>query len=119
MHTRTLYHSLLTAVSAVFLVSCATDVANRYYADRTYAPKDPARVQVLHREPGRSYKAIADFQSRGDTEESLRVKAARIGADAVIIVRPGGYYQTGQSWAGQDSLAGTSTRILGTAIVYK
>gem|GEM_PF-809742 len=111
--------TLAAATVAIALAGCATDVANRYYASRTYSPKNPSQVEVLRREPGRPYEVIADFQSRWDTPAAVREKAAKIGADAVIIVQPGGHYNTTQQWAGQDSHAGSSARICGTAIIYK
>jgi len=103
----------------LMLVGCATDVANRYYANRTYPPKNFSQVAVLRSEPSRPYEVIADFQSRWDTPAALREKAAKIGADAVIIAQPGGRYNTTQQWAGQDSLAGAGGRICGTAIIFK
>jgi hypothetical protein len=111
--------ALTCITTTLLLAGCATDVANRYYSATHYPSKDPAKVQVLRREPSRPYKVIADFQSRWDHPESLRVKAAKIGADAVIIVQPGGCYRTDQQWAGHDLYAGSSARICGTAIVYK
>ncbi len=110
---------LLPLLAALLLASCATDVANRYYASRTYPPKDSAKVEILHRKPSRPFEVIADFQSRWDTPESVRSKAAKIGADAVIIIQPGGHYRTDQQWAGRDPYAGSSPRICGTAIVFK
>lgn len=110
----------LSCLAAVLpLAGCATDVANRYYSATNYPSKDPVKVQVLRQEPSRPYRVIADFQSRWDTPDSVRAKAAKIGADAVIIVQPGGYYRTDQQWVGHDSCAGSSSRICGTAIVYK
>ena len=35
---------------------------------------------------------IADFQSRGENAKAMQKKAAKIGADAVIVVYLGGYY---------------------------
>mgnify|MGYP006173090541 CR=1 FL=1 len=46
-------------------------------------------------------------------------KAAKIGADAVIIATLGGYYEIGTQWASQDNQASSYTRIVGTAIRYK
>ena len=111
--------TLAAATVAFALTGCANDVANRYYASRTYPPKNPSQVEVLRWEPGRPYEVIADFQSRWDTPDAVREKAAKIGADAVIIVQPGGHYNTTQQWAGQNSPAGSSARICGTAIIYK
>jgi hypothetical protein len=101
------------------LASCATDVANRYYASQTFPPKDPTQVAILRSAPNRPYEVIADFQSRGESEKSVRKKAAKIGADAVIISTLGGYYQLSTQWASDDAHSNTYTRICGTAIIYK
>ena len=95
------------------------DVAKRYYSYRSYPPKNPSEVQILRREPSRSYEVIADFQSRWETPAAMREKAAKIGADAVIIAQPGGHFDPTHQWAGQDSYAGTGGRICGTAIIFK
>ena len=100
------------------LTSCVQDEANRYYGDHTYSPRPADEVEVLYSEPGRPYTVIADFQSRGDTERGLRDKAAKIGADAVIIIRLGGIRSESDEWAGQDTYASTYSRIVGTAIKY-
>ena len=110
----------LAAVAAVFvLAGCAVDVANRYYAAGKYPPKPPGQVQILHRNPTRPFEVIADFQSKFESPEAVRDKAAQIGADAVIISTPGGRYLTTDAWASNDSLASSGSRICGTAIVYK
>jgi hypothetical protein len=101
------------------LSSCASDVANRYYGKRTYPPKEANEVQVLRESPARPYDVIADFQSRGETPEDMRLKAAQIGADAVIISTLGGYRAKGEEWAGSDSYGDTYRRITGTAIKYR
>ena len=106
------------ALVALLLSSCATDVANRYYSAKQYAEKKPEQVQILSSNPSRPFEVIADFQSRGDTPESIRKKAAKIGADAVIIAGLGGVYARGEEWAGKDRNEGTYYRITGTAIVY-
>lgn len=111
--------ALVCFLLAGLLSSCATDVANRYYASRTYPPKVVAEVNVLREAPTRPYEVIADFQSRWDSVGALRAKAAGIGADAIIIAQPGGYYRTDQQWAGRDPYAGSAARICGTAIIYK
>jgi hypothetical protein len=101
------------------LVACATDVANRYYGTVKYPPKDPSEVELLWRRPPRDFVVIADFQSRGESPEAIRRKAADIGADAVIIAILGGYYSKSEEWAGSDRYADTYSRITGTAIKYK
>jgi hypothetical protein len=109
----------LTVLAALCLCGCATDVANRYYAPVKYPPKDPSQVQILRAAPSRPYEVIADFQSRGESPKSVAKKAAKIGADAVIIATLGGYYEVGTQWASQDNQSHTYTRIVGTAIRYK
>jgi hypothetical protein len=105
------------AVLLVILAGCATDVANRYYGTVKYPPRDPAEVQLLRQAPTRDYVVIADFQSRGESPEAIRKKAADIGADAVIIAILGGFYSRDAEWAGSE--ATTYSRITGTAIKYK
>jgi hypothetical protein len=102
----------------VLWAGCASDVANRYYSANTYPPKDPAQVLILSSKPNRPFEVIADFQSRGESPEAVRKKAAAIGADAVIIAVFGGVYSRAEEWAGKDRHEGTYSRITGTAIVF-
>ncbi len=111
--------SSLVAGMIIALSACATDVANRYYASTTYPPKQPEQVEILRQSPSRPYEVIADFQSRGDSVKSVRNKAAKIGADAVIISTLGGYYELSEQWASSDAQSNTYSRICGTAIRYK
>ena len=101
------------------LTSCAYDVANRYYGKKTYPAKQPNAVEILRESPARPYDVIADFQSRNETPEDMRRKAAEIGSDAVIVSTLGGYRGKGEEWAGSDSYSNTYTRITGTAIKYR
>lgn len=103
----------------MFMTACATDVANRYYGTVRYEPKDPKEVEILWKKPNRDFVVIADFQSRGESPEAIRKKAAQIGADAVIVSILGGYYSYGEEWAGNDRYKATYSRIIGTAIKYK
>lgn len=98
-------------------IGCASDVANRYYGTVRYPARDPSDVELLWQRPSRDFVVIADFQSRRESPEDIRKKAAEIGADAVIIAILGGYY-SGQ-WAANNAYADTYTRITGTAIKYK
>lgn len=109
----------LITLAILCVAGCATDVANRYYSSVKYPAKDPSEVQILRAAPTRAYEVIADFQSRGESPKSVAKKAAKIGADAVIIATLGGYYEVGTQWASQDNQANTYTRIVGTAIRYK
>lgn len=110
---------LLTALLLILTASCATDVASRYYGNVHYPPKNPADVQVLHHKPSRDFIVIADFQSRGETAQDMQEKAARIGADAVIISILGGLYDRREEWADEDRYKNTYSRITATAIKYK
>jgi len=98
---------------------CASDVANRYYAGEKYAPKEPAEVSILWERPTREFKVIADFQSRGESPKDLQEKAAKIGADAVIVSILGGNYSRSEEWAGNDRESNSYTRITGTAIKFR
>jgi uncharacterized protein YbjQ (UPF0145 family) len=100
------------------LSGCAFDVANRYYAAERFPPKEPAQVELLFRARTRKFTAIADFQSRGESPESMQKRAAKIGADAVIVTSLGGLYSPAEQWAGNDRMSRTYSRIVGTAIKY-
>jgi hypothetical protein len=113
--------AILAAACVLGLIlasGCASDVANRYYSTTQYPPKNPREVQILSTTPNRPFEVIADFQSRGESAESIRKKAAKIGADAVIIAILGGRYSTREEWAENDRHEGTYSRITGTAIRY-
>jgi uncharacterized protein YbjQ (UPF0145 family) len=109
--------AVLSAVMAI-LSGCVSDVANRYYASEHYPAKPVKSVELLYAAPAKPYTVIADFQSRGDTPEGLRQKAADIGADAVIVVGIGGSHDTSANWAGTSNGQDFS-HIVGTAIIYK
>jgi len=114
-----LFTGMSLVACVLFLVSCATDVANRYYGTEKYPPKDPEKVEILWRKPTREFVVIADFQSRGESPEAIRKKAAKIGADAVLISILGGLYSYSEEWAGSDRQSNTYSHITGTAIKYK
>lgn len=110
--------SLLLLV-IMLLTAYASDVANRYYGPERYKPKNPQEVEILWKKPNRDFVVIADFQSRGESPEAIRKKAAQIGADAVIISILGGLYSYDEEWADNDRYSDTYNRITGTAIKYK
>ena len=105
-------------ISCVLLCSCATDVANRYYSSVRYTPRAPETVNLLRTRPTRDFIVLADFQSRGESPEDLRKKAAKIGADAIIITTLGGYASLNTEWANNDPHRNSYSRIVGTAIKY-
>lgn len=104
---------------AFLLAGCATDVANRYYGSERYPPKDAKEVELLWQRPTREFIVIADFQSRGESPETMRKRAAKIGADAVIVALLGGFVDQSEEWAGDDKQSRTYSRIAGTAIRYR
>jgi hypothetical protein len=110
---------IIFILGVLFITSCATDIANRYYGNARYSPKRAEEVEILWTKPKRDFTVIADFQSRGEGAEAMREKAAQIGADAVIISILGGYYDQHEQWASKDRYSNTYSRITGTAIIYK
>ena len=106
-------------VFGLSLISCASDIANRYYVSERYPPKNKEDVLILDSKPTRSFIVIADFQSRGESPSDLQEKAAEIGTDAVIISHVGGYYSRSEEWASKDRYKGKFyDHILGTAIRF-
>lgn len=119
MTTKFPLNNFLLGVTLVFLCSCASDVANRYYGSQRYPAKPFREVEVLSENPNRPFELIADFQARGASPKNMRKRAAKIGADAVIIQTLGGRYDLGDQWAGEDSQSKSYSRITATAIKYK
>ena len=110
---------LWAVILSLGMAGCASDIANRYYADQRYSPRPVDEVEILFEAPSRSYEVIADFQSRGESPKQLRARAAEIGADAVIVTPLGGSRSTSDQWADIDTYSKTYTRIVGSAIRYK
>jgi hypothetical protein len=104
---------------ALAVAGCASDVANRYYSDVKYPARPYKEVDVFTNAPTRPFIVIADFQGRGQSPKNLRKQAGQIGADAIIITYLGGYYNSADKWAGEDSQSRTYTHIVGTALKYK
>lgn len=98
---------------------CVSDVANRYYLKESLPEKAIDDVAVLWDSPtDRKYEVIADFQSRGESARDMQKKAAKVGADAVIVQLLGGEWDTANEWAGQDARR-TYSRIAATAIRWR
>ena len=114
---------IVVLFAALFTSGCAHDVANRVYTSKVYPERPVSSVAVLWERPKREFIVIADFQSRGETAEDMRSKAAKLGADAVLVAVIGGLYSRSEQWAGSDGMRGVtnsgSGHIVGTAIVYK
>ena len=109
---------LALAVGLLLVCSCASDVANRYYAAEHYPAKKTREVEVLFKNPVRPYNVIADFQAHDAGVVTMRRQAAKIGADAVIVSLLGGRFSG--EWADEKNWSNeTYSRVTGTAIRYK
>ena len=108
------------AICVVLLMSsCATDVASRYYAAQRYPARKVEEVQILSGPPSRPYEVIAEFQARGESPKGMRKRAAKIGADAVIVTGLGGLFPLNAQWADDPRQSNTYTRLVGNAIKYQ
>ena len=93
MRTRHLSMFLL-AVSLLGFVCCYRPYGYRFYPDAPrFAPTNPGGVDLLRREPRREHIRLGEVWIRPDprmdrfyVEGVLREKAARMGADALVIV---------------------------------
>lgn len=115
---RTIALLVMILTTSAFAISCASDVANRYYGTQRYPARPPNEVSILWEQPSRPFTVIADFQSRGESPADMQRKAAAIGADAVIVALLGGDYSRREEWADKDRYSNTYTRITGTAIKF-
>lgn len=113
-----LVRSACLALIVTATASCATDVANRYYADKRYPATTLESVEVLTAPPSRPYVVIADFQARNASVKSMRRQAAKIGADAIIVSGLGGYVSVHSEWADDRDYPRHAARVFATAIKY-
>lgn len=114
----TLMKNVSLFLVALILCSCAQDVANRYYSTQRYPERSPRSVELLFHAPSRPFTVIADLQSRGESPNGMRKRAAQIGADAVIVTPLGGFYKRADEWANADSMSNSYSRLVGSAIKY-
>lgn len=85
----------LPVIVLSFLAGCSmvTVESQRYLGVPTYAPTNPAQVEILRTEPTRPHVRLGeislepqDHPSVAEIEEKLRTAAAKMGADAAVIV---------------------------------
>lgn len=105
-------------VIGLLLSGCAQDVANRYYSSQRYGSRPAKEVELLFRAPSRTFTVIADLQSRNESPSGMKRRAAKIGADAIIVSPIGGLYRLNEEWAGTDSMSHSYSRLIGSAIKY-
>jgi hypothetical protein len=108
-------------------VSCYRPYGYRFYPDAPrFAPTHPASVDLLRREPRREHIRLGEVWIRPDprmdrftVEGILREKAARMGADALVIVADR-YFRDGvvyNYWYGPRRIY--RRQIVGIAIRYR
>lgn len=120
---------LLIAALAGILTSCASvdGTAAQYVGVSHYPPSNPAAVQILHAAPKEPHERLGEVVIDASTdpappvskvEEKVRAEAAKIGADAAVImtdrIQNEGYYTTGGGWYWGNQ---TAEPILGRKIV--
>jgi|SRR3989338_7741246 len=111
--------SILVLLGCFFLTGCVTGEADRYYLAEKLPEKKTAEVEVLREAPAQPHEVIAEFQANNASANHMRKRAAKIGADAVIVVPAGGWYSRGETWAGSDTYSSSYTSLIGIAIKYK
>jgi hypothetical protein len=117
-------HIVILAAAGIALVGfvgCYSYIGHQYYPDVPHYPAtNPGHVQVLRHEPGRSHIQLGEVWIRPDpgmspgfVENSLRERAAAMGADALVIVVDryiGGYYWYGRRAYRERDIEGIAIR---------
>ena len=89
--------TLITAVAALFVgAGCNTISTNstQYVGGPKFPPSDPANVQILRTMPTRSHVQLGEIRAEPAStstdvvkiETALREQAAKLGADAAVVV---------------------------------
>jgi hypothetical protein len=122
----------LAVVPALLLVTGCNTVSTsstQYVGGPTYAPSDPAQIQILREPPKRpnvrlgevTAEPASDSVSVQKIETSLRNAAAKMGADAIVIVsdrtQVTGAVISGP-WYGRTIQQTTARVVVGVAIKY-
>jgi hypothetical protein len=130
----TLARGLLAFTLAITLISstgCNTVsiTSKQYLGGPTYPPSNPQTIQILRTEPTRPHVRLGEVQAEPSSdsvdvqkiEDALRKSAAKLGADAVVIV----YDKTqvvgavvNGPWWGRTVNDVTGRVIIGVAIKY-
>ena len=87
----------LAAIVILFAVTGCNTVSinsNQYLGVQSYPPSNPAQIQILRKEPNRPHVRLGEVRAEPASEnvrvqkieESLRNAAAKMGADAIVIV---------------------------------
>jgi hypothetical protein len=117
---------MLLVLTGCNTVSTST---KQYLGGPIYAPSDPATIQILREQPTRPHVRLGEVQAQPSSdsvgameiEAAIRKAAAKLGADAVVIVydrtQVTGAYVTGPWW-GRSVNTVTGRVIIGVAIKY-
>ena len=123
---------LALAALAGLLSSCASIDAttSEYVGASHYPPTSPANVEILRAAPTQPHERLGEVVIDASTEPSppvsdvekrLREEAAKLGADAAVVVydriQPIGLYATGGYWD-RDIQTVTGRKLIGVAIKY-
>jgi hypothetical protein len=120
----------VAALLALVATGCSTikTTTTAYAGSPNCAPVDPSGVQLLRHEPLHSHERLAEITldasgepSTGKMEARMRGEAAKVGADAVVVVfdrlHPGGLDVPGGLWArGAEAIDGHA--LIGVAVKY-
>jgi hypothetical protein len=104
--------------------------SNQYIGVQSYPPTNPADIEILRTEPTRPNIRLGEVRAEPSSdsvsvqkiEQSLRNAAAKMGADAIVIVydrtQVTGAYVTGP-WFGRTVQQTTGRVVVGVAIKYQ
>src|SRR5512138_1539166 len=117
---------LIVALLLPSVAACYRHSGYHFYPDApAFGPTDPSRVDLLRREPRRDHVRLGEVwirptwrMDRNYVEWTLREKAARMGADALVIVADR-YFNQGyvrSYWRGVRRVY--ERQIVGIAIKY-
>lgn len=127
---QTLAFSLLaTALLAVSACGGVTASTRMYPGAQSFAPTDPAMVEVLRSEPAVPYVRLGEVTlslqgnpSQQELSKALQKQAAQIGATAVVLVFDGsqsyGVMYSGPLWSPADPSSYGTQVLIAVAIRY-
>jgi len=122
---------LLALVGVFSLTGCKTvsTSTKQYLGGPTYPASNPAKIEILRTPPTRPHVRLGEVQAEPSSdsvgapqiEEAIRKAAAKLGADAVVIVydrtQVTGAFVSGPWW-GRTVNTVTGRIIIGVAIKY-
>jgi len=122
---------LATSCAMPFLSGCSyvSVHSHQYIGMPEFPATNPADIEILHAPPSRPHDRIGEITlfpegspSNKKIEDTLKASAARMGANAVVVVsdtmREVGEYMTGPWWHGQINTE-WSRVIVGVCIRYR